>query len=148
MQNYKIIWTNLNIVESMLLKLSNVDDSHSTLYFTKTTSNNLYVFHKLSTKIPRQPIFKFNLYSYNWNSFIMCHKIHYCILVVLVFSENITQSRGIQFKYHTLCVQTLMSELPVLIPFNQIPYMSYNKTTQGRWQTLCCLFCAPIMMNW
>ena len=40
MQTCKIICTGLNIVESMLLKLSNVGDSHSTPNFMKTTFND------------------------------------------------------------------------------------------------------------
>jgi hypothetical protein len=122
-------------VECMLLKLSNFGDSHSTLYLTKTTFNNFYLFDTLSTKIPLQQTFFFLIvYRYTWNSFTMCRKIYYCILVVLVFSESVAQSLCMQFKYHTLCVQTLISELPVLILFNQIPYMSSNKTTKGREQ--------------
>lgn len=149
MNNYKIICTSLNIVESLFIKLSNVGDSHSTLYFTKTTFNDFYLFDTLSTKILLQQIFFFLiLYSYTWNSFIMCHKTYYCILAVLVFSESTTQSLYKQFKYHTLFVQMLMSELPVLILFNRIPYMSQNKTTQRRGQIFCCSFCALIIINW
>jgi len=65
MQNCEIICTGLNIVESVLLKLSNVGDSQSTLYFMKTTFNDFYPFDTLSTKIPPQQIFFF-LILYNY----------------------------------------------------------------------------------
>jgi hypothetical protein len=53
----QFIGTSLNIVESMLLKLFNIGDSHSTLYFPKTTFNDFYLFDTLSTKIPLQQIY-------------------------------------------------------------------------------------------
>lgn len=65
--------TNLNFVESMLLKLSNVDDSHSTLHFTKTTFNDFCVFDKLSTKIPLQQIYKFfKFYTVITETLLLC----------------------------------------------------------------------------
>jgi len=61
----QLLGTSLNIVETMLLKLSNVGDSHSTLYFLKTTFNDFYLFDTLSTKIPlQQIIFFLILYIY------------------------------------------------------------------------------------